>query len=224
VAVGSSWRWGWGRGRSFLGTPPTAQHIPARGVFGGTFDPPHLGHLVLAEAARTELGLSEVIFMPANVPPHKERLVTATEHRLAMVRHAVASNSRFVVSTLEVERPGPNYTVDTLRMLRESWGNAVRICFLMGLDQLINFPRWREPQELLQLADFAVLARPGFHADMASLERMLPGLADRVVFVPAPLIGISSTVIRQRVQRGQSIRYLVPRSVERYIYEKGLYL
>jgi nicotinate-nucleotide adenylyltransferase len=161
--------------------------------------------------------------MPANVPPHKERVVTATEHRLAMVRQAVASNSRFVVSTLEVERQGPNYTVDTLRMLRESWGSSVRLCFLMGLDQLINLPRWREPEELLKLADFAVLARPGYHADMASLERMLPGLADRVMFVPAPLIGISSTVIRERVQRGQSIRYLVPRSVERYIYEKGLY-
>ncbi len=220
-------RWHWGRGRSHspLTVPATARYRVARGVFGGTFDPPHLGHLVLAEAARAELGLSEVVFMPAAQPPHKVgRPITPTAHRVAMVRHAVASHARFALSTLDAEREGPSYTLDTMLRLRERWGDTVTIFFIIGLDSLIDLPGWHQPEKLMQLVNFAVVARPGYYADMASLERALPGLLDRVIFVPAPLIGISSTAIRERVRAGQSIRYLVPRAVERYIYDKELYL
>ncbi len=223
MALGGEWGWGWGRGASPLGTPPTARYRPARGVFGGTFDPPHMGHLVLAEAARSELGLSEVVFMPAGQPPHKTGGVTAAHHRVEMVRHAIAPNGRFALSMQEAQRQGPNYTVDTMRRLREAWGDTVEIFFIMGLDSLINLPLWREPAELLGLVRLAVVARPGYHIDMVSLERALPGASDRVLFVPAPLIGISSTAIRQRASAGDSIRYLVPRRVETYIYEHGLY-
>ncbi len=223
----ASGEWGWGRGRrrsSPLGQPATSHYRTARGIFGGTFDPPHIGHLILAETARSELGLSEVVFMPAADPPHKQgKVLTPTEHRVEMVRRAIAPNGRFALSMLDV-REGPNYTVDTMRLLREEWGNTVEIYFLLGLDSLIDLPSWHKPLELLDLVKLAVVARPGYHADMASLERALPGIVDRVVFVPAPLIGISSTAIRSRVQEGDSIRYLVPRSVETYIYEQGLYL
>lgn len=222
-----SWLWGWGRGqrrRSPLGIPTTARYRPRRGIFGGTFDPPHLGHLILAEAARSELGLSEVVFMPAAQPPHKQgRTISATEHRLAMVRHAISTNSRFALSTLDALRDGPNYTVDSMRLLREEWGDTVETFFIMGLDSLVDLPMWYQPLELLQLVTLAVVARPGYYADMAALERLLPGVVDRTIFVPAPLIGLSSTAIRQRVQQSDSIRYLVPPGVEAYIYEHRLY-
>ncbi len=220
----SGWAWGAGRSRSPLVPPPTARYRAARGVFGGTFDPPHMGHLVLAEAARSELGLSEVVFMPAAQPPHKQgRAISSTEDRVAMVRGAVENNARFALSTLDAERPGPSYTVELMRHLREVWGDTVTIYFIMGLDSLVELPTWHLPDELMGLVTFAVVARPGYYVDMASLERALPGIADRVIFVPAPLIGISSTAIRERVREGASIRYLVPRPVERYIYEKRLY-
>lgn len=222
----TSWKWGRGLGNrhSPLASPTTARYPARRGIFGGTFDPPHIGHLVLAEAARSELELSEVVFMPAAQPPHKlNKVVTPTPHRVEMVKRAVASNGRFALSTLDAEREGPSYTVDSMRLLRETWGETVEIVFIMGLDSLVDLPGWHQAAELLKLVTFAVVARPGYHADMASLERQLPGVIDRVTFVPAPLIGISSTAIRQRVQASDSIRYLLPPSVERYIYEQGLY-
>lgn len=220
-----AWHWGRGRAHSPLGIPATSRYRTARGVFGGTFDPPHIGHLILAEAARSELGLSEVVFMPAAQPPHKQgKPISPAEHRVGMVRHAIASNGRFAMSLLDAERAGPNYTVDSMRLLREEWGNTVEIFFIMGLDSLIDLPSWYKPLELLALVKLAVVARPGYHADMASLERALPGVVDRVIFVPAPLIGVSSTAIRTRVWEGDSIRYLVPRGVESYIYEHQLYV
>jgi nicotinate-nucleotide adenylyltransferase len=220
--------WNWGRGlgkqKSPLADPATARYPARRGIFGGTFDPPHIGHLVLAEAARSELGLSEVVFMPAAQPPHKlDKVVSPTHHRVEMVKRAIATNGRFALSTLDADREGPSYTVESMTMLREEWGNTVEIVFIMGLDSLVDLPTWYKAPDLLKLVNFAVVARPGYHADMASLERQLPGVVDRVTFVPAPLIGVSSTVIRQRVQESDSIRYLVPPSVERYIYEAGLY-
>ena len=200
------------------------RYRPARGVFGGTFDPPHLGHLVLAEAARAELRLSEVFFMPAARPPHKQGAeLASTALRVEMVRRAIASNGRFALSLLDIQRPGPHYTVDAMRLLREQWGATVEIFFLIGLDSLIDLPTWREPEALMGLVRFAVVARPGYHVDMAALERALQGISDRLIFVPAPLIGISSTAIRQRVRDGDSIRYLVPPPVEACIYENRLY-
>lgn len=207
-----------------MADPATARYPARRGIFGGTFDPPHIGHLVLAEAARSELGLSEVVFLPAAQPPHKlNKVISPTMHRVEMVKRAIASNGRFALSTLDADRAGPSYTVDSMRLLRETWGETVEIVFIMGLDSLVDLPGWYQAPELLKLVNFAVVARPGYHADMASLERQLPGVVDRVTFVPAPLIGISSTAIRQRVQESDSIRYLLPPSVERYIYEEQLY-
>ena len=195
-----------------------------RGLFGGTFDPPHMGHLVMAEAARSQLGLHEVIFMPAAQPPHKQgKKICATEQRVAMVRHAIADNEDFTLSTFEASRKGPNYTTETMRLLREEWGDRVELFFIMGLDSLVDLPLWYKPQQLIELVKLAVIARPGYHADMDTLERLLPGISKRVFFAHAPLIGISSTDIRKRVQEGKSIRYLVPRGVEQYIEEWGLY-
>ena len=195
-----------------------------RGLFGGTFDPPHMGHLVMAEAARSQLGLHEVIFMPAAQPPHKQgKKISATEQRVAMVRHAIADNEDFTLSTFEASRKGPNYTTETMRLLRQEWGDRVELFFIMGLDSLVDLPLWYKPQQLIELVNLAVIARLGYHADMETLERLLPGISKRVFFAQAPLIGISSTDIRKRVQEGKSIRYLVPRGVEQYIEECGLY-
>lgn len=221
--------WPWGAGEhvttSPLSTPPTARHRPVRGVIGGTFDPPHIGHLILAEFARAELGLSEVVFIPASEPPHKtEQEVLPVEHRLAMVRLAIATNPHFVLSKIDIERPGPNYTVETLQLLRQRWGETVEIFFIMGLDSLVDFPTWYQPEQIIRLCRLAVMARPGYQVDMAALERAVPGISDRLVFIPAPLIGISSTNIKERVRRGETIKYLVPHAVEIYIHDHHLYL
>lgn len=185
----------------------------------------------MAEAARSQLGASEVIFMPAAQPPHKQgKQISAASHRLEMVRLAIADNpspraseQAFTLSTLDVMRPGPHYTLDTMQLLREKWGAETDIYFIIGLDSLRDFPTWHKALELLQLVKLAVIARPGYEVDMSSLEEQLPGISQRVVFIESPLIGISSTYIRQRVRQGGSIRYLVPHAVERYIAEHGLY-
>jgi nicotinate-nucleotide adenylyltransferase len=195
-----------------------------RGIFGGTFDPPHLGHLIMAESARAVLDLHEVVFVPAAQPPHKQgRTIQPAADRLAMVRLAIASNPHFALSTLELERTGPNYTVETLRLLRQQWGEQVELYFIMGLDSLIDLPLWYQPQEIIKLARLAVITRPGYQADLMSLETALPGVQERVALVPSPLIGISSTELRRRVFQGETITYLVPQMVEGYIYQHGLY-
>lgn len=201
-----------------------SQRTIKRGIVGGTFDPPHLGHLVMAEAARAQLELDEVIFMPAAQPPHKQgRIISSLTHRLAMVRRAIANHEQFTLSTFEATRTGLNYTTETMRLLRQEWGNHVQLFFIMGLDSLADLPKWYQPQQLIELVHLAVIARPGYQANMEALEQHIPGITQRVTFVYAPLIGISSTNIRQRVQKGLSIRYLVPREVEAYIEQWGLY-
>ena len=195
-----------------------------KGIVGGTFDPPHLGHLVMAEAARTQLALDEVVFMPAAQPPHKQGVaISSLAHRLAMVRHAIADHEHFTLSTFEATRKGLNYTTETMRLLRQAWGNQVQLFFIMGLDSLVDLPKWHQPQQLIELVHLAVIARPGYEANMGALEQHLPGITKRVTFAHAPLIGISSTDIRQRVRQGHSIRYLVPKEVEAYIEQWGLY-
>lgn len=230
AGIGRGFRpvWTWGAGEyvtpSPLNIPATARYRSARGVIGGTFDPPHVGHLILAEFARSELNLSEVVFVPAAQPPHKlDRKILPIEHRLAMVRLAIATNPHFALSKIDIERPGPNYTVETLSLLRERWGETVEIFFIMGLDSLVELPTWHQPTRLIQLCRLAVMARPGYQVDMAALERAVPGLSERLIFIPAPLIGISSTNIKERVSRGETITYLVPRAVEAYIHDHRLY-
>lgn len=225
MAVG--WLWGGGlrpSGFSSLPDPPTSGFRAGRGVFGGTFDPPHLGHLVLAELARSALRLSEVVFIPASQPPHKRgEPITAAKHRLAMTRYSIASNPRFSISTVDLDRPGPSYTLDTLRLLKEQWGKTVDIYFIIGADSLVEFPTWHRPADILELCRLAVVARPGVTVDLTALEEQVPGIRDRVYLVPTPLIGISSTTIRERVAANRTIKYLVTEETEAYIYRHDLY-
>ncbi len=195
------------------------------GVFGGTFDPVHLGHLILAEEARCGLGLDRLLLVPAAQPWRKsDRAVTPAHHRLAMLRLAVADDPYFDVSTVEIERGGPTYTVDTLASLRAELGSAVDLVFILGEDALLDMPHWHDPEGILRLARLGVASRGGGPAaDLTALERVLPSISARVSVVPMPQIDISSTDVRRRVREGGSIRYLVPPAVQAYIAEHGLY-
>lgn len=194
------------------------------GVFGGTFDPPHIGHLAAAEEARTQLNLAQVVFVPAGAPPHKlGEPVTSATHRVEMISRAAASNPHFFVSLVDVERSGPSYTVVMLRALREQWGPDTQIHFIMGVDSLIDMPDWHRPDQLLGLCRLAVVNRPGYDADLEALEQIIPGISQKVDFVSMPLLAVSSTDLRRRAHRGQTLRYYVPTEVELYIRAAGLY-
>ena len=192
------------------------------GVLGGTFDPVHLGHLILAEVAREQLGLERVLFVPAGQPWRKgERTVATAEQRVAMLRLAMAGNASFELSTVELERPGPSYTVDTLQWLHEQRPGA-ELLFLLGADALVDLPHWHQPQRIQELATLAVARRSG--EPQTDLES--EGHADRtgyLVPLDMPFVEISASEIRERVRSGRSIRYLVPDAVEAYIREQGLY-
>ena len=193
------------------------------GVFGGTFDPPHTGHLVLAEQAREQLTLDRVLWVPTGDPWRKSTVeVSPAEDRCAMVRLAVQDNPTFELCTLEAERQGPSYSVDTFMALRDNYSDA-QFAFLLGLDSLRDVPNWREPQRLLELTSLAVAPRAGERLTQAELEGLLPGRAERVVWVEMPRIDISATELRRRVAEGRSLRYQVPVAVEGYIRERGLY-
>lgn len=184
------------------------------GLFGGSFNPPHLGHLILAEHLREALALDEVWWMVAAQPPHKDAGGMASfADRVAMTQRATASNPAFRVSTLEGERRGPSFTVDTLRLLTTRHPDA-RFTLLMGADSYAQFGTWREPEQIARLAQLAVFSRPG--------TQHTPG-PHPATWVPTAQIDISSTQIRERMASGQSIRYLVPESVETWIRERGLY-
>jgi len=198
------------------------------GILGGTFDPPHVGHLTLAEEARLALGLDQVLFVPAGAPWRKaERELSAREDRLAMVRLAVGDNPTFAVSTVEVNRAGPSYTADTMTELGDQFGRETELFFIMGADSLADFPHWHEPQRILELARLAVAERPE-PEDVALEEGLAEDLAramrERVVWLRMPLIAISASAVRERVRRGLSIRYWVPPAVEEYIQQHGLYV
>jgi nicotinate-nucleotide adenylyltransferase len=203
---------------------PAAQVVPGSvGIFGGTFDPIHLGHLAVAEEAREALGLERVVFMPAFAPPHKPgRPVTAPEHRLAIVRLAVADNPAFEVSDAEIRRGGPSFTVDTLADLRED--GLAEPWLILSTEALAGLPEWRQPERVLRLARLAVVPRAGFDdLGPAWLEARYPGAADRVRFLPGPLLPISGSVVRRRAAAGRSVRYLVPDAVAAYIAQQRLY-
>jgi nicotinate-nucleotide adenylyltransferase len=193
------------------------------GVLGGTFDPIHIGHLVIAEEARIQLGLGEVLFVPAGQPWLKlDRNITPAVHRVEMVRRAIADNPHFKLCTLEVERAGSSYTVDTLTMLRKQLGSKASFFFILGRDTLAELPLWKEPQKVVQLCRLVVPPRLGSR-DLKHLEKAIPGLLDKVIQLDMPVIGISSSEIRQRLAQGLSIRYLVPPEVEEYITEHKIY-
>lgn len=195
------------------------------GVLGGTFDPVHLGHLILAEEARAGLGLDRLLLMPAAQPWRKaERDVTSARHRLAMLQLAVADNPDFDVSTIEIDRGGPTYTAETLAALRSELGESAELIFIVGEDALLDMPHWRDPAGILRLARLGVAARPGNPPiDLPALERTLPRLGERILIISMPQIDISSTDIRRRVREDGTIRYLVPQPVQEYIAAHRLY-
>lgn len=201
------------------------------GVLGGTFDPVHYGHLVVAEEVYAALHLSEMVFVPAGQPPHKPgEIISAARHRLAMLELAIASNPHFTISHVDLQRPGPSYTVDTLQLLREQWGVQTAIYFVIGGDSLEELVNWYEPARILeQLAHLVAVRRPGYNEaqeDPDYLERIeahLPGLRERLINVPAPQLHISATDLRLRIAQGRPIKYQTPEAVEQYILEHGLY-
>jgi nicotinate-nucleotide adenylyltransferase len=203
--------------------------MPGRryGVLGGTFDPPHIGHLILAQEVHARLGLDRVYFIPTGASPHKiGQPVTAAAHRVAMLERALAPDARFGLLTLEIERPGPSYTVDTLRQLREVWGPEVEISLIVGWDMLLYLPHWRDPEAVVASVDeIAAVHRPGAGPDAALddvLER-LPGIREKLRTIPFPQLDISSAAIRERVGQGLPVCYLVSNVVSEYISAQGLY-
>ena len=194
------------------------------GVFGGTFDPVHNGHLSVAEAAGDSLALDEVLFVPAGRPRLKEREVsTAARHRLRMVQLATEVTPRFACSDMETRRSGPTYTADTLERLGEERGECA-VFLIVGLDALVKFHQWGRPDDILGMATIVGVPRPGHERlDRTAFERVAPGSANRAVTLAGPMTAISSTEIRERVRRGLSIEHLVPGTVRRYIQDNRLY-
>jgi nicotinate-nucleotide adenylyltransferase len=196
------------------------------GIFGGTFDPVHLGHLIMAEQSREQALLDEVWFVPSARPPHKlDRPVTPFDRRAEMLQLAVAGHKSFRVETLERDRPGPSYTADTLADLHAREPEA-ELFLILGADSLVDLPRWYEPRRVAELATLLVLARPGWDVwPSAQLAEALGVEEGRVRLqrVISPLIEISSRDLRGRAAAGRSLRYLVPRAVEVYVREKRLY-
>lgn len=193
------------------------------GILGGTFNPPHLGHLVCAQEAHGQLDLDRVLFVPALIPPHKAvEDDPGIEHRLELCRRAAEGDERLEVSALEAEREGTSYTVDTLEELKTR-SPETELYLLLGADVAAGLPLWREPERVLSLARFAVTARPG--TSRGAVTEALAGLGggDGARFFAMPTIGVSSTMIRRRVRAGQAIKYLVPDAVARYIEDRGLY-
>ncbi len=195
------------------------------GIFGGTFDPIHQGHLIVAEEVASGLGLEEVIFVPAGQPWMKsEQTVATAVDRVEMVKRAISSNPQFRLSTVELECSGPSYTVDTVAHLKSSLGDEVVFFFILGWDTLAGFPLWKEPARLVEMCKLVAVPRPGYSLpDLRSLEEAVPGFAGSIVLFEGSLIDIDSTRIRRRVAKGLSIHYLVPDSVEQYIRQHHLY-
>ncbi len=194
------------------------------GVFGGTFDPPHYGHLALAETARVQLGLDEVLFVPAGAPPHKlDHRLSPPEVRAALVEAAIADNPAFTLCRVDLDRPGPHYTVEMLRLLRRRFPRVERWYFLMGEDSLRDFPTWREPARILEMATLAVMPRPQMAADVEAVLARLPALRGRFLWLDVPPVYFAATDLRRRVRVGLPLRYLVPPAVEQQIAERQLY-
>lgn len=196
------------------------------GVLGGTFDPIHLGHLIIAEEVRQRVGLEEVLFVPAGQLWLKgEKNISAAQHRLEMAILATASDPHFNVSTIELERPGSTYSIDTIVELKAGLGARAKLYLIVGFDALAELPSWKDPKRLVEMSQLVGVARPGYaEFDLRSLESRIPGASERIMIVDVPQIDISATGIRRRVAQGLSIRYLVPEAVERYIAEHNLYV
>jgi nicotinate-nucleotide adenylyltransferase len=193
------------------------------GVLGSAFNPPHLGHLALAQEVLWQLGLDEVVLVPTGEAPHKRIAADpGKEQRLAMTRLAAADDSRFSVSSLEVERDGPSYTYETLELLAKERGNR-ELVFVMGADAAVGLESWREPERVVELARIAVARRAGVSdSEVAAVMGSL-GAGERVTMLEMPQFGVSSSAVRERAAAGRPLRYLVPEPVARFIEEKGIY-
>lgn len=194
------------------------------GIFGGTFDPIHIGHLILAEEAWFQLQLDRVYLAPAGDPPHKlGRQLAPVRDRLYMAELATADIDYILVSSIDADRPGPHYTSDMVRLLQAEAGPNTELYFLMGMDSLRDLPTWHEAAWLVDHARLVALSRHDVKLNWESLEAALPGIRSRVIILDMPELEIASHVIQQRVRNGQPIRHMVPRSVEAYIQKHNLY-
>lgn len=194
------------------------------GIFGGTFDPPHIGHLILASEAGYKLNLDQVLWVVTSHPPHKiDQDITPIRYRMEMVSRTLAAEPFFTLSLIEVERPGPQYVVDTMRILRERYPRE-ELIYLMGGDSLHDLPRWYRPRQFLSYCDaLGVMRRPNDEVDLDLLEKELVGIGEKVKFIPTPLIEISSHDIRNRIREKKPFRYFLPEGVYQYILENRLY-
>ena len=195
------------------------------GIFGGTFDPIHMGHLIVAETIMDEFHLDKVVFIPAAVPPHKlDRQISPAKHRYMMTMLATCSNPRFQVSDMEMHRQGPSYSRDTLAQLLEEHGRDTEFYFIVGADSVENLHTWNRIDELLTMCHFIGASRPGCMPDMEKIAQRFGPLAEKIHCLETPELEISSTEIRHRVGQKRTIRYIVPETVEQYIYKEKLYL
>jgi nicotinate-nucleotide adenylyltransferase len=194
------------------------------GVFGGTFDPPHVGHLILATEAFAQLKLDRVLWVLTPCPPHKsEQSITPMPERLALLRAALGDDPAFELSRVDIDRPPPHYAVDTVRLLQEHYPGA-RLVYLMGGDSLADIPNWHAPREFMLACDaLGVMCRPGDELDLDAMEAYLPGVSARVRFIHAPLLEISSSLLRRRMAQGFPYRYYLPPAVYDLVQQHGLY-
>jgi nicotinate-nucleotide adenylyltransferase len=195
------------------------------GVLGGTFDPVHLGHIGMADEARKALDLAEVIFVPAGQPVGKStRRVTPAEQRIEMLRLAIIGRPYLKISFMEIERPGPSYTVDTLDALRKRYGGKAEIYFILGWDSLAQLPEWHEPGRIVEMCSLVAVPRPGYpRPDVKILEKTVPDISKKLVYIDEPNLDISAMAIREKAARGEPVDHLVPGLVAEYIKKHRLY-
>jgi nicotinate-nucleotide adenylyltransferase len=194
------------------------------GIFGGTFDPPHVGHLILAEECRTQLNLDRLLWVVTDNPPHKHYVsVSPIEDRVKLVQKAIKGNNAFMLSRVDIDRPGPHFAIDTMKILKQENPEA-NFYYLMGGDSLHDLPTWNRPQDFIEICDgIGVMRRHADQVDLASLETVLPGISKKVQIVDAPILEISSKQIRQRINENQGFRYYLSDAVYRAVMEMGLY-
>lgn len=202
----------------------TIQQQVRIGVFGGTFDPPHLAHLILADEARFQLDLSLILWvLTPNSPLKNDRVISPWSQRYQLLSAALKDNPAFQISKVDIDRPAPHYTYETLRILKQIYPDR-DIVFLMGGDSLIDLPKWKNPQEILAVcSEIVVMHRPGFETDQIELESEIPGLREKIVWVEAPLVDISGSEIRTRLRTGKPVRYFLPPDVHQIIKTKHYY-
>jgi nicotinate-nucleotide adenylyltransferase len=194
------------------------------GIFGGTFDPPHVGHLILAEECRTQLNLDLLLWVVTDNPPHKRYVnISPIEDRVKLVQKAIKGNDAFDLSRVDIDRPGPHFAIDTVNILKQEYPGA-QIFYLMGGDSLHDLPTWNRPQDFIKTCDgIGVMRRHADQVDLASLESVLPGISQKVLIVDAPILEISSKQIRQRITDNQGFRYYLRDAVYKAVIELGLY-